>query len=91
MNLFVYAGTLIITIIDVNDYAPTFLKPWTVANPTYTVELLEEQPPNTIVGTFTATDQDSNSIWYSIEPESEYFEINNITGNYNNIIWMSSI
>ncbi|XP_073989842.1 cadherin 87A [Rhodnius prolixus] len=74
------SGTLIITIIDVNDYAPTFLKPWTVANPTYTVELLEEQPPNTIVGTFTATDQDSNSIWYSIEPESEYFEINNITG-----------
>ncbi|KAK9508052.1 hypothetical protein O3M35_007799 [Rhynocoris fuscipes] len=73
-------GTLIITIIDVNDYAPEFLKPWTVTNPTYTVEVFEEQPPNTVVGTFTATDQDSNSIWYSIEPSSEYFEINNITG-----------
>ncbi|XP_014253016.1 cadherin-87A [Cimex lectularius] len=73
-------GTLIITIIDVNDFAPTFLKPWTISNPNYNVELLEEQPPNTIVGTFTAIDQDSNSITYAIVPESEYFEINNITG-----------
>ncbi|XP_066907242.1 cadherin-87A [Halyomorpha halys] len=73
-------GTLIITIIDVNDYAPEFLKPWSISNPRYSVEVLEEQPPGTMVGTFTAVDQDSNNIWYDIEPPSEYFEINNITG-----------
>lgn len=71
---------LIITIVDVNDYAPAFLKPWTITNPTYSVEILEEQPPDTSLGTFTATDQDSNSITYTIEPENEYFYINNLTG-----------
>uniref|UniRef100_A0A0A9XXM0 Cadherin-87A n=1 Tax=Lygus hesperus TaxID=30085 RepID=A0A0A9XXM0_LYGHE len=74
------SGMLIITIIDVNDYAPAFLKPWTITNPTYSVEILEEQPPDTSLGTFTATDQDSNTITYNIEPENEYFYINNLTG-----------
>lgn len=73
-------GTLIITIIDVNDYPPEFLKPWTVSNPRYNVEILEEQPPGILVGTFTATDQDSNNVWYAIEPPNDFFEINNITG-----------
>nr|UZM07820.1 cadherin 1 [Geocoris pallidipennis] len=73
-------GTLIITIIDVNDYAPEFLKPWTVSDPHYNVEISEEQPPGILVGTFTAKDPDSNNIWYTIDPPSEYFEVNNITG-----------
>lgn len=63
-----------------NDYAPEFLKPWSLSNPKYTVEILEEQPSGNLVGTFTAKDPDSNNIWYSIEPSSEYFEINNLTG-----------
>jgi hypothetical protein len=76
------SGTLIISIIDVNDFAPVFLKPWTISDPNYMVELLEGQPQGTVLGTFTATDQDSNIINYAIIPESDYFEINNITGKY---------
>lgn len=74
------AGTLVITIIDVNHQPPEFLKPWTVKNPSYTIEMQEEQPTGAIVGAFTATDPDSNVAYYSIEPPSSYFNINNVTG-----------
>ncbi|XP_047099103.1 cadherin-87A [Schistocerca piceifrons] len=73
-------GILVITIIDVNDYPPTFAKPWTVQDPHYTADILEEQPPGTIIDTYTATDVDSKIAAYAIEPENEYFTIDNTTG-----------
>lgn len=69
-----------INIIDVNDFPPMFTKPWTREDPRYKIELVEEQPIGTVVGTFTATDSDSNIQGYAIAPPSAYFEINNVTG-----------
>lgn len=73
-------GMLIITITDVNDSPPKFLPPWTVDKPYYQLELREEQPVGTIVATYTAIDDDSDISGYLIQPESDYFQINNGTG-----------
>ncbi|PSN52632.1 hypothetical protein C0J52_14597, partial [Blattella germanica] len=73
-------GILVITIIDVNDFPPMFARPWTVEDPRYILDILEEQPIGSIVDTFVAMDVDSNIAAYVIEPENEYFEINNATG-----------
>lgn len=75
-----FSGTLVITIIDVNDFAPEFPSPWTVGSPYYELELLEEQPEGTLLGTFTATDRDSNIARYEIDPPNDYFVVNNSTG-----------
>lgn len=69
-----------VNIIDVNDFPPMFSKPWTREDPRYKVDLVEEQPIGTAVGTFTAMDTDSNIQGYAIDPSSAYFDINNITG-----------
>ncbi|XP_014205128.1 cadherin-87A [Copidosoma floridanum] len=73
-------GTLIVTIIEVNHFAPEFIRPWTREDPRYSIEMQEEQPTGAIVGAFTATDADNNIAAYTIEPPSPYFHINNITG-----------
>nr|CAD7573732.1 unnamed protein product [Timema californicum] len=73
-------GILVVTIVDVNDYPPVFSKPWTSQDPSYTVEILEEQPIGSVVDTFTATDPDSNIEYYAIEPDSDFFEVHNTTG-----------
>ncbi|XP_063226687.1 cadherin-87A isoform X2 [Bacillus rossius redtenbacheri] len=73
-------GILVVTIVDVNDFAPVFAKPWTSEDPSYTIDVVENQPPGTILDTFTATDADSNIEYYAIEPESDYFEIHNASG-----------
>lgn len=73
-------GTLSITIIDVNDFAPVFNPPWTPENPTYVLNIVEEQPVGTIVATYSATDVDSNTVEYIINPKSDFFEIENATG-----------
>ncbi|KAB0801704.1 hypothetical protein PPYR_03890 [Photinus pyralis] len=72
-------GILSINIIDINDHPPIFLPPWTKEMPQYNLQLEEELPVGTIVGTFTAVDDDSPIAGYSIEPNM-YFEINNGTG-----------
>lgn len=74
------SGTLSITIVDVNDFPPVFNPPWTLENPNYILNILEEQPVGTIVATYTATDVDSNIVEYVIDPPSDYFEIDNTTG-----------
>lgn len=81
-HYFFITGILVITIIDVNDFPPTFASPWTKENPHYMLEIPEEQPVGSIVDTFVASDVDSNIAAYAIEPASEYFEISNATGKY---------
>lgn len=74
-------GTLVITIVGVNDRPPEFAAPWSQENPEVEVSLNEEVPIGTVVGNFEATDPDSASVAkYEISPDSEYFEINNATG-----------
>ncbi|KAJ8670760.1 hypothetical protein QAD02_002019 [Eretmocerus hayati] len=73
-------GFLIVTIIDVNHFAPEFARPWTRSDPRYSIEMQEEQPTGAIVGAFTATDTDNSIANYAIEPPSPYFNVNNVTG-----------
>lgn len=79
--IFKFAGTLTITIIDVNDHYPTFAKPWTVENPRYQIDLIEGQSEDTVVATFTAKDADSTIAFYDIKPESPFFKIDNSSGS----------
>lgn len=76
------AGNLIVTIIEVNHFAPEFARPWIRKNPKYSIEMQEEQPTGAIIGAFIATDADNNIAGYVIEPPSPYVRINNITGKY---------
>lgn len=65
---------------DVNDFAPRFLLPWTPEKPNYSLTILEEQAIGSIVATYSATDVDSNIAEYVIDPENDYFEIDITTG-----------
>ncbi|KAH1027486.1 hypothetical protein HUJ05_000983 [Dendroctonus ponderosae] len=69
-------GLLVVTIQDVNDSPPSFVPPWTVENPVYFLEIKEELPVGTIVGSYKAFDENSDIAGYAIWPESEYFSIN---------------
>ncbi|KAG8178249.1 hypothetical protein JTE90_000350 [Oedothorax gibbosus] len=73
-------GTLVVTIIDLNDYPPSFPRPWTPENPEIHINAMEEQPKGSVVSTLVATDPDSNIAEYRIEPENEYFHIDNTSG-----------
>ncbi|KAG8232453.1 hypothetical protein J437_LFUL012377, partial [Ladona fulva] len=73
-------GTLVVTVVDVNDSPPTFPPPWTPENPVLApVSLQEELTVGSVVASYEATDQDSKISHYALEPESEYFEIDRIT------------
>lgn len=75
------SGTLVVTIVGVNDRAPLFASPWTPESPRLRVQLPEEAPAGTLVGTFEATDPDSASVArYELDPPSEFFTIDNETG-----------
>ncbi|XP_066259350.1 cadherin-87A isoform X1 [Euwallacea similis] len=73
-------GLLVITIQDINDSPPNFVPPWTLDHPEYYLEIKEELPVDTIVATYKAFDEDSDIAGYAIDPESEYFRINQGTG-----------
>jgi hypothetical protein len=78
-----FTGTLVVTIVGVNDRAPQFEAPWTAESPRLRVVLVEETPLGTLVGTFEASDPDSASVArYELDPPSEYFIIDNQTGIY---------
>lgn len=70
-----------ITILDVNDVPPSFSPPWTAGHPNYVEQMQEELPIGSILGTYTASDPDSDIDRYSIEPDNEYFSVNETTGN----------
>ena len=72
-------------IVDVNDFPPAFLEPWTPQNPFLSISVPEEQPKGTIVHTFRATDNDSNIDRFRILNPSKNkrpFEIDADTGNF---------
>ncbi|KAI5703140.1 hypothetical protein M8J75_008227 [Diaphorina citri] len=73
-------GTLIISIIDVNDIPPEFEPPWTRDEPNYLLEVEEEQPIGSLLGKFTALDKDSSIALYVLEQDGDMFSVNNITG-----------
>ncbi|CAL1292837.1 unnamed protein product [Larinioides sclopetarius] len=73
-------GTLVVTIIDLNDFPPSFPRPWTPENPELHINAMEEQPKGSVVSTLVATDPDSNIAEYRIEPENEFFHIDNTSG-----------
>ncbi|XP_026808223.1 cadherin-87A [Rhopalosiphum maidis] len=72
-------GTLMVTIIDINDIPPVFSPPWTKENPYYTISCPEEQPIGTVIEKFIATD-DSGIDHYDIIPKSSYIDINRTSG-----------
>lgn len=69
-----------ITIQDINDSPPSFVPPWTQDRPEYYLEIKEELPVDTVVATYKAFDADSDISGYTIQPESDYFRINQGTG-----------
>ena len=73
-------GNLVITIIDVNDFAPEFPLPWSLTSNYITINVKEEKPVGTEVYKFTATDKDSNIARFEIKPKNRYFEIDEGTG-----------
>ena len=72
-------GNLVITIVDVNDFPPAFIEPWTPQRPFLSIEIPEEQPKGTIVHTFRATDADSNIDRYISVANSQCGNFRNFT------------
>lgn len=68
-------GSLVITLVDVNDYEPTFEEPWSPENPYLFVTVPEELANGTVVHKFTASDQDSNIESFAITSKSDFFEV----------------
>ena len=74
------AGILVITIIDVNDFAPEFPPPWSKESPKILISVNEEKPLGSEVYRFTATDKDSNIAKYEINPKNDFFEVEKGSG-----------
>ena len=73
-------GTLIITIIDVNDFAPEFPAPWSPENNYITITVKEEKPVGSEVYRFIASDKDSNIARYEIKPRNRFFDVEKGSG-----------
>ncbi|CAN7991662.1 unnamed protein product, partial [Ixodes pacificus] len=73
-------GTLVVTIVDLNDFPPSFPPPWSPDHPELSISVMEEQPIGSVVASFVATDPDSNIASYSIEPDNRYFSIDKLSG-----------
>ena len=74
-------GNLVITIIDVNDFAPEFPAPWSPESQFLSIDVKEETPVGSLVHRFTATDKDSNIARFEIVPANNpYFEIEKASG-----------
>ena len=73
-------GNITITILDVNDHAPSFSRPWSLEEPFIRLVVAEEQPLGSVVGKITATDPDSAVDHFEILPASPFFDIDPVTG-----------
>ncbi|XP_071526000.1 cadherin-87A [Panulirus ornatus] len=73
-------GSLVITIVDVNDFPPVFPPPWSPESPTIHVKVVEELPRGSHLTTVTASDVDSNIGGYSLAEPSDHFALDNATG-----------
>lgn len=74
-------GILTVTILDVNDHAPSFTRPWSPEEPYLNLDVFEEQPIGSVVGHISATDPDSAMDRYEIVPASAFFDIDPQTGS----------
>ncbi|XP_030375900.1 cadherin-87A [Scaptodrosophila lebanonensis] len=72
-------GLLIIQIIDVNDKPPKFNAPWSPEQPIIKLQMVEEQPVGSILGTLQASDEDSSIGEFNISA-NDYFAINHTSG-----------
>ncbi|KAK4292814.1 hypothetical protein Pmani_034453 [Petrolisthes manimaculis] len=73
-------GSLVITIMDVNDFPPTFSPPWTPDRPYTHVKVSEGLAPGSLLTTITASDVDSNIAGYWLLEPSDHFDLDNATG-----------
>ena len=76
-----FAVTLLITILNVNDKAPIFAPPWTSTKPVYNISVKEEQLPGAFVMVMVASDPDGSVSKYEITDDPEgFFSIDPRTG-----------
>ncbi|XP_040572795.1 cadherin-87A [Lepeophtheirus salmonis] len=73
-------GTLVINIIDVNDFSPRFQSPWSIEEPTIYIDVNEEESNGTEVYTFTADDPDSKIDYFIIRPKNHFFQVEKGSG-----------
>ncbi|XP_076318163.1 cadherin 87A isoform X1 [Tachypleus tridentatus] len=73
-------GTLVITVVDFNDFPPAFARPWTPEHPEITIKVMEEQPVGSVVATFVASDPDSNIARYELKSDNDHFALDNSSG-----------
>jgi len=72
---------LIVTIQKVNDAPPKFISPWTPTSPYYEITIEERQPPGAYVTTMVATDPNNDIISYTLQNDTNEFDIVPETGN----------
>jgi len=74
---------LVITIDQVNESPPEFIRPWTPTSPYYVLTIPERQLPPTYVTTMVAVDPDNDIVTYMLANDTGEFDIVPQTGNLN--------
>src|SRR5688572_19632994 len=77
-----FAGILVVTILDVNDFPPSFAYPWHPTRPFINLTVEENKPEGTVLTKILASDPDGSAIFFDIEPPNEYFAIDKKLGEY---------
>ncbi|CAL4115826.1 unnamed protein product, partial [Meganyctiphanes norvegica] len=74
-------GTLVVTIVDVNDFPPEFPPPWTPEEPFIKVRVSEEIAVGSHLYSLVASDPDSNIAGYAlVDGPYNHFALDNSTG-----------
>jgi hypothetical protein len=74
-------GSVVITLVDINDFEPRFKEPWSLESPYIMIHVPEEMTNGTVVHKFVATDADSNIDSFQIKPKNKFFGVEKNTGN----------